>query len=121
MSPSYHHGIVAEIDPVTLYRILWLRVGAFVVEQETLRILRDSENLHIGGVATTTTPTHPEARSTGRCPLSGFGGSPRQGPPDPPAAAAGGFGCWLSIRLAGLHRQARSRWHRPSIGSIGDA
>ena len=52
MSPSYHHGIVAEIDPVTLYRILWLRVGAFVVEQETLRILRDSENLRIGRVAT---------------------------------------------------------------------
>lgn len=80
MSPSFHHGIAAEIDPVALYRILWLRVGVFVVEQEaaypeidgrdiepgaelmwaedagavvsTLRILRDIENLRIGRVAT---------------------------------------------------------------------
>ncbi|MGZ0711940.1 GNAT family N-acetyltransferase (plasmid) [Coraliomargarita sp. W4R53] len=80
MSPTYHRAPVADIDPTTLYRILWLRVSVFVVEQNaayaeldgadiesgaelvwaddagevlaTLRILRESDAMRIGRVAT---------------------------------------------------------------------
>jgi len=80
MAVILHRAPVAEIDPVTLYRVLWLRVGVFVVEQEaaypeidgrdietgaelmwasegeevlaTLRILREDGNTRIGRVAT---------------------------------------------------------------------
>ncbi|TFV85243.1 GNAT family N-acetyltransferase [Microbacterium sp. dk485] len=78
--PQIHRAAVADIDPITLYRILWLRVSVFVVEQEaaypeidgrdiepgaelmwiaegpevaaTLRILRDKGGMRIGRVAT---------------------------------------------------------------------
>lgn len=78
--PQIHRAAVADIDPITLYRILWLRVSVFVVEQEaaypeidgrdiergaelmwiaegaevaaTLRILRDEGGMRIGRVAT---------------------------------------------------------------------
>jgi ElaA protein len=78
--PDIRRSAVADIDPVTLYRILWLRVTVFVVEQEaaypevdgrdiepgaelmwieedgevlaTLRILRDHGAMRIGRVAT---------------------------------------------------------------------
>jgi len=71
---------VAEMDPLTLYRVLWLRVGVFVVEQEaaypeidgrdiepgaelmwaqadgdvvsTLRVLAEPDAMRIGRVAT---------------------------------------------------------------------
>src|SRR5690606_39667565 len=32
--PVIHRAAVSEIDPLTLYRILWLRVSVFVVEQQ---------------------------------------------------------------------------------------
>lgn len=78
--PEFRRAAVSEIDPVTLYRILWLRVSVFVVEQKaaypevdgrdietgaellwceeggaivaTLRILRDDTAIRIGRVAT---------------------------------------------------------------------
>lgn len=78
--PEIRRSVVAEIDPTTLYRILWLRVSVFVVEQKvaypeidgreiepgaellwteegeavlaTLRILQDDGALRIGRVAT---------------------------------------------------------------------
>lgn len=80
MAVILHRAPVAEIDPRTLYRILWLRVAVFVVEQEaaypeidgrdieegaellwategddvlaTLRLLREPANTRIGRVAT---------------------------------------------------------------------
>lgn len=80
MSVTVHRAPVAEIDPLTLYRLLWLRVTVFVVEQEaaypevdgrdiepgaellwasegddvlaTLRVLREEANTRIGRVAT---------------------------------------------------------------------
>lgn len=83
MAVILHRAPVAEIDPRTLYRILWLRVAVFVVEQEaaypeidgrdieegaellwategddvlaTLRLLREPANTRIGRVATATT------------------------------------------------------------------
>lgn len=85
---EYHRAGAADCDPITLYRILWLRVRVFVVEQKaayddldgrdiepgtellwaeedgdvlaTARILRDRDGLRIGRVATAT-----EARSRG--------------------------------------------------------
>jgi len=88
MSVILHRAPVAEIDALTLYRLLWLRVTVFVVEQEaaypeidgrdiepgaelmwategddvlaTLRILRESGNMRIGRVATA-----PDARGRG--------------------------------------------------------
>jgi ElaA protein len=84
----WHRAAVADIDPVTLYRILELRVAVFVVEQAaaypeldgrdveddaellwverggqilaTLRILRDPDATRIGRVATA-----PSARGEG--------------------------------------------------------
>ncbi|MGV2985745.1 GNAT family N-acetyltransferase [Microbacterium sp. AGC85] len=78
--PEFRRAAVSEIDPLTLYRILWLRVSVFVVEQKaayaevdgrdiepgaellwceeagavvaTLRILRDDAAMRIGRVAT---------------------------------------------------------------------
>lgn len=83
-----HRAPVADIDPQTLYRILWLRVSVFVVEQEaaypeidgrdiepgaelmwaeaggevvaTLRVLTESHAMRIGRVATA-----PSARGQG--------------------------------------------------------
>lgn len=80
MSTVLHRSPLAEIAPATLYRILWLRVRVFVVEQAaaypeldgrdlesetellwieedgevlaTLRILRDEGAMRIGRVAT---------------------------------------------------------------------
>lgn len=80
MAVTLHRAPVAEIDPRTLYRLLWLRVTVFVVEQEaaypeidgrdiepgaelmwasegdevlaTLRLLREPTNTRIGRVAT---------------------------------------------------------------------
>ena len=78
---TFHRAPVAEIAPLTLYRLLWLRVTVFVVEQEaaypeidgrdieagaelmwaedesgavlaTLRVLREPRNTRIGRVAT---------------------------------------------------------------------
>jgi predicted GNAT family N-acyltransferase len=82
MPAEYHLASAAEIDPVTLYRILWLRLSVFVVEQEaaypeldgrdiepgaelswaqedgavlsTLRILEEPDAMRIGRVATAT-------------------------------------------------------------------
>lgn len=78
--PDIRRSPVAAIDPLTLYRILWLRVSVFVVEQEaaypeidgrdiepgaellwvedagevvaTLRLLREPDAMRIGRVAT---------------------------------------------------------------------
>lgn len=81
MAVTFHRAPVAEIAPLTLYRLLWLRVSVFVVEQEaaypeidgrdiepgaellwaedesgavlaTLRLLREERNTRIGRVAT---------------------------------------------------------------------
>ncbi|MDF2991274.1 MAG: putative acyltransferase [Microbacterium sp.] len=80
MAVTLHRAPVAEIDSLTLYRLLWLRVTVFVVEQEaaypeidgrdiepgaelmwategdtvlaTLRILREGSHTRIGRVAT---------------------------------------------------------------------
>lgn len=80
MSTALHRSPLAEIAPATLYRILWLRVRVFVVEQAaaypeldgrdlesetellwieedgevlaTLRVLRDEGAMRIGRVAT---------------------------------------------------------------------
>jgi predicted GNAT family N-acyltransferase/RimJ/RimL family protein N-acetyltransferase len=81
MAVTFHRAPVAEIAPLTLYRLLWLRVSVFVVEQgaaypeidgrdiepgaelmwaedasgaalATLRILREERNIRIGRVAT---------------------------------------------------------------------
>ena len=88
MPVSVHRSPVADIAPLTLYRILWMRVAVFVVEQEaaypeidgrdiepgaellwaadgddvlaTLRVLREPANTRIGRVATA-----PEARGRG--------------------------------------------------------
>lgn len=88
MSIEYRRAAVADIAPETLYRLLWLRVSVFVVEQRaaypeidgrdiepgaellwaeedgsvlsTARVLRDPEALRIGRVATAV-----EARSRG--------------------------------------------------------
>lgn len=88
MAVTLHRAPVAAIDPRTLYRILWLRVTVFVVEQQaaypeidgrdiepgaelmwasegdavlaTLRVLRESDNTRIGRVATA-----PDARGRG--------------------------------------------------------
>ncbi len=88
MAVTLHRAPVAEIDPRTLYRILWLRVTVFVVEQQaaypeidgrdieagaelmwagegdvvlaTLRVLREAANNRIGRVATA-----PDARGRG--------------------------------------------------------
>jgi ElaA protein len=85
---EYHRAPVAEIAPETLYRLLWLRVSVFVVEQRaaypeidgrdiepgsellwaeedgvvlsTARVLREPGALRIGRVATA-----PDARSRG--------------------------------------------------------
>lgn len=85
---SSHRAPVGDIDPQTLYRILWLRVTVFVVEQEaaypeidgrdiepgaelmwaeadgevvaTLRILAEPDAMRIGRVATA-----PSARGQG--------------------------------------------------------
>ncbi|MDR5699385.1 GNAT family N-acetyltransferase [Agromyces aerolatus] len=88
MALALHHAAVAEIEPETLYRLLWLRVSVFVVEQRaaypeidgrdiepgaellwaeedglvlaTARLLREADALRIGRVATA-----PEARGRG--------------------------------------------------------
>ncbi|MFG6444236.1 GNAT family N-acetyltransferase [Microbacterium sp. P06] len=88
MPLDYHLAAVAQIDPLVLYRILWLRVGVFVVEQEaaypeidgrdiepgaellwaeegeevvsTLRVLSETSAMRIGRVATA-----PSARGRG--------------------------------------------------------
>ncbi|WP_295840305.1 GNAT family N-acetyltransferase [uncultured Microbacterium sp.] len=88
MAVSLHRAPVADIAPLTLYRILWMRVAVFVVEQEaaypeidgrdiepgaellwasdgddvlaTLRVLRETGNTRIGRVATA-----PAARGRG--------------------------------------------------------
>ena len=88
MAVTLHRAPVAAIDPRTLYRILWLRVTVFVVEQQaaypeidgrdiepgaelmwasegdavlaTLRVLREPDNTRIGRVATA-----PDARGRG--------------------------------------------------------
>ncbi|MCJ1707788.1 GNAT family N-acetyltransferase [Microbacterium sp. VKM Ac-2923] len=80
MAVTLHRAPVAGIDPLTLYRLMWLRVTVFVVEQQaaypeidgrdiepgaellwasegdevlaTLRILREADNTRIGRVAT---------------------------------------------------------------------
>ncbi len=80
MAVTLHRAPVADIAPLTLYRILWMRVSVFVVEQEaaypeidgrdiepgaelmwasegddvlaTLRLLREPANTRIGRVAT---------------------------------------------------------------------
>ena len=80
VSTSYHLAPTTTIDPVVLYRILWLRVAVFVVEQEaaypeldgrdiepgaelmwaerdgevvsTLRVLAEQDQMRIGRVAT---------------------------------------------------------------------
>jgi ElaA protein len=80
VTPTVHRAAVSEIDPVTLYRIMWLRVQVFVVEQRaayddldgrdiepgaellwveedgevlaTARVLREADELRIGRVAT---------------------------------------------------------------------
>lgn len=81
MAVTLHRAPVAEIAPLTLYRLLWLRVSVFVVEQEaayaeidgrdiepgaelmwaegesgevlsTLRLLREDATTRIGRVAT---------------------------------------------------------------------
>ncbi|RKT33198.1 ElaA protein [Microbacterium sp. AG1240] len=80
MTVDYVLAPVAEMDPLTLYRVLWLRVGVFVVEQEaaypeidgrdiepgaemmwaeadgdvvsTLRVLSEPDAMRIGRVAT---------------------------------------------------------------------
>ncbi|SDO91956.1 ElaA protein [Microbacterium sp. ru370.1] len=80
MAVTLHRAPVADIAPLTLYRILWMRVSVFVVEQEaaypeidgrdiepgaelmwasegddvlaTLRLLREPSNTRIGRVAT---------------------------------------------------------------------
>ena len=88
MAVTLHRAPVSEISPITLYRLLWLRVTVFVVEQgaaypeidgrdietdaelmwaqdgeevlATLRILRETRNTRIGRVATA-----PAARGRG--------------------------------------------------------
>ncbi|KEP75340.1 hypothetical protein HR12_35555 [Microbacterium sp. SUBG005] len=88
MAVTLHRAPVADIAPLTLYRILWMRVSVFVVEQEaaypeidgrdiepgaelmwasegddvlaTLRLLREPTNTRIGRVATA-----PHARGRG--------------------------------------------------------
>ncbi len=88
MVVTVHRSAVADIAPLTLYRILWMRVAVFVVEQEaaypeidgrdiepgaelfwaadgdeilaTLRVLREAGNTRIGRVATA-----PAARGRG--------------------------------------------------------
>lgn len=88
MPIELHRAAVPEIDPGTLYRVLWLRVSVFVVEQQaaypeldgrdlepgaellwaeedgrvlsTARVLHEPGALRIGRVATA-----PEARSRG--------------------------------------------------------
>jgi ElaA protein len=88
MPIELHRAAVTEMDPATLYRLLWLRVSVFVVEQRaayaeldgrdlepgaelfwaeedghvlsTARMLREPDTLRIGRVATA-----PEARSRG--------------------------------------------------------
>src|SRR6478736_334519 len=88
MPTELHRAAVTEMDPVTLYRLLWLRVSVFVVEQRaayaeldgrdlepgaellwaeedgrvlsTARVLREPDALRIGRVATA-----PDARSRG--------------------------------------------------------
>lgn len=80
MAVTLHRAPVADIAPLTLYRILWMRVAVFVVEQKaaypeidgrdiepgaelfwasegdevlaTLRLLREPANTRIGRVAT---------------------------------------------------------------------
>ncbi|MFL2001129.1 MULTISPECIES: GNAT family N-acetyltransferase [unclassified Microbacterium] len=80
MTVDYLLAPVAEMDPLALYRVLWLRVGVFVVEQEaaypeidgrdiepgaevmwaeadgdvvsTLRVLSEPDAMRIGRVAT---------------------------------------------------------------------
>lgn len=80
MTVTVHRAPVSGIPPLTLYRILWLRVTVFVVEQQaaypeidgrdvephaelmwaaegddvlaTLRVLRERDNTRIGRVAT---------------------------------------------------------------------
>lgn len=80
MAVTVHRSPVADIPALTLYRILWMRVAVFVVEQEaaypeidgrdiepgaelfwaaegdevlaTLRVLREPANTRIGRVAT---------------------------------------------------------------------
>lgn len=80
MPVDYHSAPVAAMDPLTLYRVLWLRVGVFVVEQaaaypeidgrdiepgaelmwaeeggevvSTLRVLSEPDAMRIGRVAT---------------------------------------------------------------------
>lgn len=88
MTIEYRRASAADCDPITLYRLLWLRVRVFVVEQSaayddldgrdiepgaellwaeedgevlaTARILHEHDGLRIGRVATA-----PEARSRG--------------------------------------------------------
>lgn len=88
MPVTFHRAVAARLDPQTLYRLLWLRVRVFVVEQKaaypeldgrdieagaellwasegedvlaTLRILREPEAMRIGRVA-----TDPAARGRG--------------------------------------------------------
>ncbi|MFJ4039361.1 GNAT family N-acetyltransferase [Microbacterium sp. NPDC090007] len=88
MAVTVHRAPVADIAPLTLYRILWLRISVFVVEQgaaypeidgrdiepgaelmwasegdevlATLRLLRESSHSRIGRVATA-----PHARGRG--------------------------------------------------------
>jgi ElaA protein len=80
MTVEYFRATVAEMPPLTLYRVLWLRVQVFVVEQQaaypeidgrdiepdaellwaadgddvlaTLRVLADADGRRIGRVAT---------------------------------------------------------------------
>lgn len=83
MAVTLHRAPVADIPPLTLYRLFWLRVSVFVVEQDaaypeidgrdiepgaelmwaedpsgavlaTLRLLREGKNTRIGRVATAT-------------------------------------------------------------------
>ncbi|GAA1694165.1 GNAT family N-acetyltransferase [Microbacterium sediminicola] len=87
--PDLHHALLRDIDAETLYRIMWLRVSVFVVEQAaaypeldgrdlepgtlhfwaagdtgdvlaTLRLLDDGDSARIGRVATA-----PSSRGSG--------------------------------------------------------
>ena len=48
MPLDYHLAPVAEIDPLTLYRLLWLRVSVFVVEQEAAYAEIDGRDIEPG-------------------------------------------------------------------------
>lgn len=48
MPVTTHRAPVREIDPTTLYRILWLRVQVFVVEQEAAYAELDGRDIEPG-------------------------------------------------------------------------